>query len=78
MEQSFNRTRGAPRNLVLEDFIHKLGINQLEFARIAGVSPTTVSHWINNVRDPGVRDLRRLSRYTGTTLSELYDIFGIA
>lgn len=65
------------QNKKLAQYINKLGYaDQKAFAAFARVSPSTVSNWMYG-REPLARDIARISKYTGTSIEELYDIFEI-
>jgi len=50
----------------------KMGIRQIEFAALMGVSQSTVSSWERETYFPSVRDIPQLAKTLGCGISELF------
>ncbi len=78
--KDFNDALGIPtreiKRVKLAEFIrYKLQTNKRGFARVAGVSPATVTKWLYSDTEPGIEMSKKLARRFGLSLDEVYNLF---
>ena len=57
------------------DRLLNLGISQIEFAEILGISPQRLSNWLNSSREPSIEYLSSIIRELGVTAD--WFLFGV-
>ena len=72
------RKYNKPIRKKLQDFIcGKLGMDQLSFAKLTGVSPATITQWLYTERMPSYNVMKRMSSKLGLSYGEVYDLFEV-
>lgn len=82
-DKEFNDELGLPTKEIkrteLAKFIrYKLNTNKIGFARLANVSPATVTKWLFTDAVPSMEMAKRIARNFNLTLEEVDELFGVA